>query len=83
MISSTSRKLAQKHTKLNFLMMIDLDSLIEETSYYTLTCKLKNVIFDITQAILRKDALQCLLQIEIYHDFSNFEDSEVWIVSSN
>ncbi len=83
MISSTSRKLAQKHTKLNFLMMIDLDSLIEETSYYTLTCKLKNVIFDITQAILRKDALQCLLQIEIYDDFSNFEDSKVWIVSSN
>ncbi len=83
MISSTSRKLAQKHTKLNFLVMIDTDSLTEETSYYILMCKLKNVIFDVTQAILRGEALQWLLQIEIYDDFSNFEESQVWIVSLN
>ncbi len=63
--------------------MIDIDSLIEEISYYTLMCKLKNVIFDVTREILRKDALQWVLQIEIYDDFSNFEESHVWIVSSN
>ncbi len=77
MISNTSRKLAQKHTKLNFLVMIDIDSLIEEISYYTLMCKLKNVIFDVTREILRGEALQWLLQIEIYEDFSNFEESQV------
>jgi hypothetical protein len=63
--------------------MIDIDSLIEETSYYTLMCKSKSVIFDVTQAILRGEALQWLLQIGIYDAFSNFEESQVWIVSSN
>jgi hypothetical protein len=63
--------------------MIDTDSLTEETSYYILMCKLKNVIFDVTQAILRGEALQWLLQIEIYDDFCNFEESLVWIVPSN
>jgi hypothetical protein len=63
--------------------MIDIDSLVEETLYHTLIYKLKNIIFDVTQAILRGEAPQWLLQIEIYDDFSNFEESLVWIVSLN
>ncbi len=74
MIWKTSRQLGQKHTKLNFLVMIDIDSLIEENSYYTLKCKLKNVIFDVTQAILRGEVLQWLLQIETCDDFSNLKN---------
>ncbi len=63
--------------------MIDIDSLVEETLYHTLICRLKNIIFDVTQAILRGEALQWLLQIENDDYFSNFKESHVWIVSSN